>query len=319
MAQEGRGPLRTLRLPHWGPKVPGQVRALGFSHLQLPAGELNGEALAAAAAACHAANLSLVIECAAGSPHEAFFRASPLDGLWVRAPEGAARLMLAQEEHLFSPEEDRRWANNLEAYGQLAPENRKFEHYRVLYSLLEGASGRILPLDLGGLLRAPNYPEGRPRLDNARALLGYQYAHPGDKLVALESLAGLPEGLTLYLLALNQWAERFQRAPGLEGFHPRDVLNSVVSLVVSDGAQRMLALINFTPTCHPRYRVGLKALNAPPGVLREVLSSDARPYGGMGTCNLYPIPVQRLPYDGYPCSAEVVLPPLGAVFFSWEQ
>jgi 1,4-alpha-glucan branching enzyme len=68
---------------------------------------------------------------------------------------------------------------------------------------------------------------------------------------------------------------------------------------------------NFTPVPRLNYRIGLPK----PGRWREILNSDAIPYGGSGHGNFGSVVAQDIPSHGYPYSAEIVIPPLATIYF----
>jgi 1,4-alpha-glucan branching enzyme len=68
--------------------------------------------------------------------------------------------------------------------------------------------------------------------------------------------------------------------------------------------------LNLTPMPHERFRIGLPA----GGRWHEALNSDAQVYGGSGMGNLGRVDADDTPWHGRPHSAQIVLPPLAAVF-----
>jgi 1,4-alpha-glucan branching enzyme len=64
-----------------------------------------------------------------------------------------------------------------------------------------------------------------------------------------------------------------------------------------------------------RYRIGLPR----PGKWREVLNSDAAVYGGSNMGNSGGVAAANKPWQGQPCSAEFILPPLGILVFRPER
>jgi 1,4-alpha-glucan branching enzyme len=88
--------------------------------------------------------------------------------------------------------------------------------------------------------------------------------------------------------------------------------NSVFAWLRDRGdGQRPIAMIaNFTPVARPGYRVGLPL----PGRWREILNTDAGLYGGSDCGNAGGVDADDTPRHGYPCSADVTLPPLGTVW-----
>jgi 1,4-alpha-glucan branching enzyme len=76
----------------------------------------------------------------------------------------------------------------------------------------------------------------------------------------------------------------------------------------------LAVICNFTPVPRPGYRIGLPHA----GVWREVFNSDAAEYGGSGLGNLGAIKAQARGAHGVAASAEVLLPPLCAVYFQFQ-
>ena len=73
----------------------------------------------------------------------------------------------------------------------------------------------------------------------------------------------------------------------------------------------MLAcVVNFAGTPHHGYRVGLPFA----GRWTEVLNTDADQYGGSGVGNLGGVDAVEEGWHGLPASAELSVPPLGAVW-----
>jgi 1,4-alpha-glucan branching enzyme len=169
---------------------------------------------------------------------------------------------------------------------------------------------------------------------NLRLLYGYQYAHPGKKLLFMGSEfgqwsewaeAGALEwdllqydrhrGLQQWVRALN---ELYRAEPALyeldgedEGFawiDATDSANAVVSFLrKSKGNGRALLVVcNFTPVPRESYRIGTPL----PGDWEVLLNSDEARWGGSG----YAIPPRfqagAHPVHGHPQSLDLTLPPL---------
>jgi len=69
---------------------------------------------------------------------------------------------------------------------------------------------------------------------------------------------------------------------------------------------------NFAGVPHEGYRVGLPH----PGPWREVFSSDDLAFGGSGVVNTGQIVAEPVPWHGMPCSAQLRVPPLGALYLA---
>ena len=78
----------------------------------------------------------------------------------------------------------------------------------------------------------------------------------------------------------------------------------------------MIACVtNFSTEPRPDYRIGLPSI----GVWKEILNTDADVYDGTGQIgNLGQVVATEVPAHGYPASAAVTVPPLGAVWLRFE-
>ena len=83
-----------------------------------------------------------------------------------------------------------------------------------------------------------------------------------------------------------------------------------------DGDGQMIACItNFSSEPRPDHRLGLPT----EGVWKEILNTDAEVYDGTGHIgNLGQVVAAPVPSHGYPASASVTIPPLGAVWLRFE-
>ena len=69
-----------------------------------------------------------------------------------------------------------------------------------------------------------------------------------------------------------------------------------------------------TPVPRPGYRLGLPHA----GRWREILNTDAAPYGGSNTGNAGGVVAEAIASHGYPCSASVTLPPLATLWLAHD-
>jgi 1,4-alpha-glucan branching enzyme len=74
-------------------------------------------------------------------------------------------------------------------------------------------------------------------------------------------------------------------------------------------------VLNFTPVPRSNYRIGLPFA----GEYAELINSDAAAYGGSDMGNFGRVYAHAEPWHGRPFSAEITLPPLGAVFLRASQ
>ena len=78
------------------------------------------------------------------------------------------------------------------------------------------------------------------------------------------------------------------------------------------GGDVVAVVANFAGVPHEGYRVGLPH----PGPWHEVFSSDDLALGGSGVVNTGDIVAEPVPWHGMPCSAQLRVPPLGALYLA---
>jgi 1,4-alpha-glucan branching enzyme len=89
---------------------------------------------------------------------------------------------------------------------------------------------------------------------------------------------------------------------------------SGVASQAPDGNDIIACVVNFSGMPHRGYRIGLPR----PGRWRELINTDAAVYGGSGVGNLGAVEAGPEPYHGMPASAEITIPPLGALWLAPE-
>jgi 1,4-alpha-glucan branching enzyme len=194
----------------------------------------------------------------------------------------------------------------------------------------------------GSLLR--KMPGDRwQQLANLRALYAYMWAHPGKKLlfmgceIAQEAEWNHDRSLDWHLLespehggvqALVRELNRIYRSePALwevdfshEGFRwleANDAASNVLAFarLSLDGKRIVVCVCNLAPIPRYDYRIGMPRT----GPWREALNTDSTYYGGSDVGNLGGVEAIAGDWHGQPCSAEVTLPPLGAVWLVPEE
>jgi 1,4-alpha-glucan branching enzyme len=241
------------------------------------------------------------------------------------------------------------WMNDTLRYLTEDPVNRRYHHGEITFSLVYAFSEQyVLPLShdevvhgKGSLLR--KMPGDRWRqLAGMRALFAYQWSHPGKQLLFMGSefaqeaewtesrsldwwLGDQPDhsGVRALVKDLNAiytttpalWADDFD-SNGFRWIEVDDANHNVLAYVrcAPDGSL-LVAVINFAGTPHEHYRLALPV----GGHWLEVLNTDSVLYGGSGVGNLGRIRSEEIPWSGHPYSAEVRIPPLGAVYFVPES
>ncbi|MFW6775530.1 1,4-alpha-glucan branching protein GlgB [Nocardioides sp. CPCC 205120] len=237
------------------------------------------------------------------------------------------------------------WMHDSLNYVAHDPVHRAYHHGELTFSLVYAFSENyVLPVShdevvhgKGSLLR--KMPGDRWRqLANLRAFLAYMWAHPGKQLLFMgcefgqESEWAESRELDWWLLdhpehrgvhALVRDLNRvYVDSPALHGadgdpagfewVDANDASRNTLSFVRrAPGAPDVVCVINFAASPHDGYRVGLPAA----GRWDEVLNTDAEAYTGSGVGNLGGIEAVEGEHLGQPAHADIVVPPLGAVWF----
>jgi 1,4-alpha-glucan branching enzyme len=232
------------------------------------------------------------------------------------------------------------------AYFAQEPVHRRYHHDRLTFSIWYAfAENFVLPLSHDEVVHGKGSLIGRMPGDswrqfaNLRALYGYQWAHPGKKLLFMGGEFGQrrewahDEALEWWVLGhaehagLQRWVadlNRFYRASpalheldfeaaGFEWIDCHDAEASVIAFLRrSRRGEAVVVACNFTPVPRANYVLGVPA----GGFWREALNSDAVHYGGSGTGNLGGVEAAPLPAHGRMNSITITLPPLATVFLA---
>jgi 1,4-alpha-glucan branching enzyme len=175
-----------------------------------------------------------------------------------------------------------------------------------------------------------------------RAFYAFMWAHPGKKLLFMGTEFGqrreFSEARSIDWGESANWGHRglqrlikdmngiYREHPALwqldtdpSGFswiNADDRGGNVFSWLRSDGDGQMIACVtNFSSEPRPDYRIGLPSI----GVWKEILNTDSDVYDGTGQIgNLGQVVATEVPAHGFPASAAVTIPPLGAVWLRFE-
>lgn len=240
------------------------------------------------------------------------------------------------------------WMNDTLRYLAEEPINRRYHHSEITFSLVYAYSEQfVLPLSHDEVVHGKgSIPRKMPGGDwqqraGTRALLAYQWAHPGKQLtfMGIELAQGTEwnenAGLDWYLLdhephrgvqrTVRDLNRIYRDEPALweldhtpDGFAWLDAQaadENILAFVRRSVGGRMVAVvINFADTTHEGWRLPLPA----GGVWREALNTDAEVYGGSGVGNLGAVQAEEVPRMGQPFSAGVRVPPLAALYLVHE-
>jgi len=185
------------------------------------------------------------------------------------------------------------------------------------------------------------------KLANLRALYAYMWAHPGKKLLFMGAELAQPSewsherSLDWHLLEQPEHAgiqslvrdlnRAYREEPALweldsdpAGFYwlePNDADNNVIAFartsrdggtagIAERGGRVVVFIANLSPVPRRAYRLGLPRS----GRWREAINTDSSYYGGSDVGNLGGVAPEPIPWHDQPFSAELTLPPLGAVW-----
>jgi 1,4-alpha-glucan branching enzyme len=241
------------------------------------------------------------------------------------------------------------WMHDTLAYFQQDPIYRRYHHHELTFSLMYAFSENfVLPLShdevvhgKGSLYSKMAGDDHWQKLANLRALYAYMWAHPGKKLLFMgQEFAQHAEwsherSLDWHLLEQPDHAGiqslirdlngLYRSEPALyeldsdpSGFwwlEPNDADNNVIAFARrSSGktsAERVIVFVaNLSPIPRENYRLGLPRS----GRWREALNTDSSFYGGSDVGNLGGVQCEPIPWHDQAFSAQVTLPPLGAVW-----
>ncbi|MFZ3044570.1 MAG: 1,4-alpha-glucan branching protein GlgB, partial [Desulfatirhabdiaceae bacterium] len=269
------------------------------------------------------------------------------------AEESTAWPMVSRPSHLgglgFDMKWDMGWMHDTLEYMGKDPVHRSYHHgklnFRMIYAFTENF---MLPLSHDEVVHGKGSLIGKmsgddwQRFANLRLLLACMFAQPGKKLLFMGCEFGQwrewnhDTSLDWHLLdgpihaGLQRWVADLNRLyrdePALHqyDFSPggfrwidcNDHIHSTLSLIRfgEKPGQEIIGVFNFTPLPRHNDRVGVPAA----GFWKEILNSDAENYGGSGQGSLGGVEANPVPSHGFRNSLNLVLPPLGAVFFKQE-
>lgn len=243
---------------------------------------------------------------------------------------------------------DMGWMHDTLLFMRRDPVHRRYHHDELTFRSVYAYSERfILPLShdevvhgKGSLLGKMPGDEWR-RAANLRLLFVDMWVQPGKKLLFMGAELGVPRewshdgtldwslhdapvhrGFRRLLADLN---DVYRNEPAMhlgdahsDGFRwviGDDEVHSVFAFLRLDPAgheRPVLVVLNFTPTVHHGYRVGVPR----GGAWYELLNSDSTDYDGSGMGNLGGVEADETPSHGYDTSLSLTIPPLGGLLLS---
>jgi len=275
-------------------------------------------------------------------------------GILTFAEESTAWPMVSRPTYLgglgFTLKWNMGWMHDTLEYFSKDPVHRKYHHNDITFSLLYAFTENfILPFSHDEVVHGKKslldkMPGDRWRkFAGLRLLYGYLFAHPGKKLLFMGGEFGQwnewnsggqldwnlldfddHRGVRQLVRDLHRL---YREHPALsahdftwDGFEWIEFHDSEQSIIAflrkgDRPAERLLCVCNFTPVPRLDYRLGLPD----PGVYREALNTDSALYGGSNVGNAGAIRTTPEPYAGRPCSVRLALPPLGALWFAYDE
>ena len=239
---------------------------------------------------------------------------------------------------------DMGWMNDTLEYCKTDFPFRSYHHNKLTFSMAYGFSERfILPLSHDEVVHGKRSLMGRMPGDYWRQFAGlrllalYQITHPGGKLSFMSTEYG-PfiewreyESLEWFLLDYpahrmhQDYVKRlnrlYQNTPALwqddhswEGFHWLDADDSDQCILLfrrtgKEKTKAVTVLLNFQPEVYSDFRIGVPY----PGQYRELLSSDAKEFGGSGKENPEVLKAEPVPCHGEKWSVRATVPPIGGI------
>lgn len=239
------------------------------------------------------------------------------------------------------------WMHDSLSFFSKDPIYRKFHLGCLTFSLLYAFSENyILPLSHDEVVYGKrSLLEKMPGDDwqkfaNLRLLYGWQYGHPGKKLLFMSGEFaqrnewnfdtqidwhllnyGSHKGISNLVRDLNLLYQKspqlYENESGYECFQWidfSDVDNTVVSFIRWNRKKDkfFIFVFNFTPVPRHNYRIGVPFLCR----YREIMNSDSSFYGGSNTGNLGIVQAKKARMHSFNQSIEINLPPLGFLVFS---
>ena len=239
------------------------------------------------------------------------------------------------------------WMNDTIQYFLKDPLFRKYQHDRLTFSLCYAFSEHfILSIShdevvhgKGSLLSKMPGANDFEKFANMRLFTGYQFLHPGKKLMFMGSeFAQGKEWNHDHSLDWHQLENPYHRAQSTWVSHLnhlyrnepvlyegeadparfywidcQDGDQSILSFArqASGGGETIVAVFNFTPVAREGYRIGLPC----GGFWKEIINSDALEYSGSGQGNFGGHEAEQITWQTQPWSMRIQLPPLAMVVF----
>ncbi|MCA9999242.1 MAG: alpha amylase C-terminal domain-containing protein, partial [Anaerolineales bacterium] len=243
------------------------------------------------------------------------------------------------------------WMHDTLQYFKNDPVYRSYQHGTLTFSMMYTFSEKfMLPFSHDEVVHLKHSMLDKmpgdvwQKFANLRLLYGYQWSHPGKKLMFMGGEFGQwqewSETRSLDWHLLDTWYEYMnkphrelqafvrdlnhlyqQEKPLYEEEHDwagfdwvdfQDGNRSILAYkrIAPSTGEELLVVCNFTPIVRNDYRLGVPAV----GQYSQILNSDDKKYGGSGVVAPEPIATEPVGWHKQEQSIVFTLPPLGVVF-----
>ncbi len=237
------------------------------------------------------------------------------------------------------------WMNDTLRYFAHEPIHRSYHHNEMTFSMMYAFSENfILPFSHDEVVHGKGSMPGKmpgddwQKFANLRALYGWQFTHPGKKLLFMgtefgqwqewaddhalswEQVAHQPHAGLMRMVADLNRLYRERRALHARDFHSdgfewvdcNDSAQSVLSYLRKADDDQLLIVLNLTPVVRDNYRIGIPQA----GLYREIFNSDSEIYGGGNVGNSGQVISEPIAFMGWSHSVELRLPPLSCLILA---
>lgn len=242
------------------------------------------------------------------------------------------------------------WMHDTLDYIQRNPVYRRFHHNRITFSLFYAFSENfVLSLSHDEVVHGKGSLINKiagdwwQKFSTLRLLFGYQYTHPGKKLMFMGQEFGqwrewsearsldwdllqwpTHQHMQRWMRDLNRFYQDqpalFEHDFDLQGFRwieANDSDQSIFTYVryADDLKDFLVIACNFTPIVRHNYRIGVPE----PGHYQELLNSDSSHYGGGNVGNMGGLHTEGIKQHGWSQSLNIIVPPLAIVVFKLDR
>ncbi len=240
------------------------------------------------------------------------------------------------------------WMNDSLRYLALEPIYRQWHHNEMTFAMVyQYSENFVLPISHDEVVHGKGSMINKIPQDSwrqfatLRAFYTWMWAFPGKQLLFMGCEFGQRtefnestslewwvsdlwghKGLQLMIRDLNELYKthpalwKLDNDPnGFQWINADDASANTYSWVRKDGNGQQLAIVvNFSSEPWYDYRIGLPEH----GIWTEIHNSDSTLYDGSGMGNMGQVIAEGEPANGFPTSARVQVPPMGALIFRWD-